>query len=120
MKNKLAGGIVRWRRLILALLLLAAAVSAQGISKTRINYDLTQYLSPETMTRRALTVMQEEFGASEQLRVMFHDLDAETLEKYVGQMNALPGVQLAVHDPETGVRVQEGITYQLVTLTLGP
>ena len=119
-KNKLAGGIVRWRRLILALLLLAAAVSALGISKTRINYDLTQYLSPETMTRRALTVMQEEFGASEQLRVMFHDLDAETLEKYVGQMNALPGVQLAVHDPETGVRVQEGITYQLVTLTLGP
>lgn len=118
MKEKIAGVIVRRRKVIFLLVVILAAVCAPLISRTRVNYDLTRYLSNDTMTRKALRVMQEEFGSTEQLRVMFHDLDAETLGEYIEQMRALPQVQLAVHEPQEDVKEQDGKTYQLVTLTL--
>ncbi|MBO4837963.1 MAG: MMPL family transporter [Lachnospiraceae bacterium] len=118
LKKKLAAGIVRARFLLLALTLAAAAFSAASIGRTIINYDLTKYLSEDTMTRRALAVMEEEFGASEQLRVMFADQEEAALERYVSAINDLPGVLLAAHDPETGVRVADGVTWQLVTVSL--
>ena len=117
-KRKIAAGIVRFRRVILAAMLILAAVSVALIGKTRINYDLTRYLSEDTMTRRALIVMDEEFGSTEQLRVMFHDLDDETLDSCVRAMGALEEVIVAGHDPETDVRERDGAKYQLVTLTL--
>ena len=98
MKEKIAGVIVRRRKAIFLLAVILAAVCAPLISRTRVNYDLTRYLSSDTMTRKALRVMQEEFGSTEQLRVMFHDLDADTLGEYTEKMRALPQVQLAVQD----------------------
>lgn len=120
MKEKLARGIVKGRYVILAVMIAAVAFSAACMNKTHINYDLTQYLSEETMTRRALIKMEEEFGSSEQLRVMFADQEEEALQGYVAEMNALPEVLLAAFDGETGVRQQDGKTWQLVTLTLNP
>ena len=117
-KRKIAAGIVRFRTAILVAVLVLAAVSVTLIGKTRINYDLTRYLSEDTMTRRALSVMQEEFGSSEQLRVMFRDLEGETLDTCVRAMSALDEVSIARHDPETDVREKDDATYQLVTLTL--
>ena len=71
--RKIAAGIVRLRTGILLVMLALAVVCAGCIGKTHINYDLTRYLNSETMTRRALDVMQAEFGSSEQLRVMFRE-----------------------------------------------
>ena len=118
MARKLAAGIVRFRKLILIFMLLAAVACTLSIGKTKINYDLTRYLSDSTMTIRALKVMEEEFGSSEQLRLVFQNLDDETLQAYIQQLNALPETHLAAYDPETGIRTQEGTVYQLVTLTL--
>ena len=81
MKKKLAEMIIRFRILLLVLILTLAAASVFMISKTTINYDLTRYLSEDTMTRRALAVMEQEFGSSEQLRIMFVDQDEGFLEK---------------------------------------
>ncbi len=118
MKEKIAGVIVRRRVVIFIAAVILAAVCAPLIARTRVNYDLTRYLSKDTMTRRALTVMQEEFGTTEQLRVMFHDLDAGRLAEYTERMQSLPQVQLAVHDPGEDVRERDGVIYQQVTLTL--
>ena len=71
MKRVIAKAIVRYRIVILIVLLLAAVWSVPQISRTLINYDLTRYLSDSTMTKRALKVMNEEFGSTEQLYVMF-------------------------------------------------
>ena len=117
MKRKIAAGIVRLRLWILIAMLILAALSAGMIGRTRINYDLTVYLSDATMTRRALTVMQEEFGSSEQLRVMFRDLSGEALENCVQALNDLDEVRIAAHDPETDVEADGGVC-QLVSLTL--
>ena len=70
MRRKIAKAIVRYRTVILAVLLLVAVWAVPQISRTRINYDLTRYLSDSTMTKQALKVMNEEFGATEQLSVM--------------------------------------------------
>jgi len=119
MKEKIAGVIVKRRILILVVLLALAAACVPGVSRTRINYDLTRYLNGDTMTRRALAVMQEEFGTTEQLRVMFHDQSPEELKDRIAALNALPQVQLAVHEGEKDTRERDGHTWQLVTLTLG-
>ena len=116
--RKIAAGIVRLRTGILIVMLALAVVCAGCIGKTHINYDLTRYLNSETMTRRALDVMQAEFGSSEQLRIMFRDVSADTLSSCVARLNELPEIQLASHDPETGEKTVDGVACSLVPLTL--
>ena len=118
MKKKLAEMIIRFRILLLVLILALAAASVFMIPKTTINYDLTRYLSEDTMTRRALAVMEQEFGSSEQLRIMFVDQDEGFLEKAVRDLNALPEIFLAAYDAEENRKETNGKMYQLVTLTL--
>jgi predicted RND superfamily exporter protein len=79
---------------------------------------MTRYLDPNTLTKRSLAVMQEEFGSAEQMRLMFHDLDAEALEENVRRLEAMPQVHLAAHNPDTDVKVLDGVTYQVVLVTL--
>ena len=118
MQRKIAGGIVRARIVILIGMVILFILCLTTISKTRINYDLTRYLSADTMTRRALDVMEEEFGSSEQLRVMFQNLPEDQLRSAFDALNGLPEVQAAVHDGSKDVRQSGGVTYQLITLTL--
>ena len=118
MKQKIAALIVRFRGWILVSVLLAAILCAPAILKTRINYDLTRYLDDSTMTKRALKVMEEEFGTGDQLYIMFEDQSPEVLNGLIDELSALDEVRFAVHDPEDDVRVMDGINYQRVTLTL--
>ena len=82
MRRKIAKAIVRFRFPILVLLLIVAVWSVFQIPRTNINYDLTKYLSEHTMTRKALNVMVDEFGSTEQLSVMFKSLDEDALTEY--------------------------------------
>ncbi len=118
MKQKLAEGIIRLRMILLIVILGLTAVCVTTILKTRINYDLTKYLSEDTMTKKALSVMEKEFGSSEQLRLMFADQPAETMEKIVRTLSDRPEIFLASFDPQENQKEKDGKTYQLVTLTL--
>ena len=118
MKKRMAAGIVRRRMWILAAMLALAIACAASIGKTRINYDLTRYLSEDTMTRRALSVMNSEFGSSEQLRLMFCDLEEGELDALMRELGALEEVKHVGHDPDADVRQLDGSTYDLITLTL--
>ncbi len=109
---------MRARYFLLALTLAAAVFAALSVGRTKINYDLTKYLADDTMTKRALRVMNEEFGSSEQLRIMFADQEGYALAEYVAQLNELPEVLLAVHDPAKDVKDADGTLRQLVTVTL--
>lgn len=118
MKRTIAAGVVKLRVWILILLVAIAAVCVPAIAKTRINYDLTRYLDEKTMTKRALKVMEQEFGSSEQLYMMFQNQEEAALDHLIDALNDLPQVHLAAHDPEDDVRVVDGVTYQRITLTL--
>lgn len=117
-KRKAAALIVRSRVWLMIILLVTAGWSVTMISRTRINYDLTRYLSEDTMTRQALKVMEEEFGSGEQLRLMFSDQPEDSLRNILDTLNAREEIQIASHDPDTDVKQAGGKTWQLVTVTL--
>ncbi len=117
-RKKLARGIVKARYLLLVVFLACTVLSALSIHRTKINYDLIRYLSEDTMTRKALTVMEEEFGSTEQLRVMFVDQGEEAISTYAGKINEMPEVLAASFSPETDIRKDEEHTYALVTVNL--
>lgn len=119
MKFRIAEKIVRYRLLILAAVVLFAGWSALQIGRTNINYDLSKYLSDSTMTKKSLEVMKQEFGSSEQLRLMFSGRDEETMNGYVRTLQDLPEVRVVRYDPGTDRREADGTVYSLVTLTLG-
>ena len=118
MKRAIAKAIVKYRIVILIVLLLAAVWSVPQISRTRINYDLTRYLSDSTMTKRALKVMNEEFGSTEQLYVMFADRSDEEIARYTDQLQSMEEIRFVQSDPSTDIKVKDGITYRRLTLTL--
>ena len=119
MKIRIAEKIVRFRLLILAAVVLLAGWSALQIGRTNINYDLSKYLSDATMTKRSLAVMKQEFGSSEQLRLMFTDQSGDAMEGYVQTLRDLPEVRAVQYDPASDRREADGAVYSLVTLTLG-
>ena len=118
MKRRIAKAIVRYRTVILIVLLLVAAWSVPQISRTRINYDLTRYLSDSTMTKRALKVMDSEFGSTEQLSVMFADRSDEEVTAYADQLKAMEEIRFVQYDPDADTVTKGGITYKRLTLTL--
>ena len=118
MKQRIARAIVRYRTVILIVLLLVAAWSVPQISRTRINYDLTRYLSDSTMTKRALKVMDSEFGSTEQLSVMFADQSDKAVAAYADQLKNLEEIRFVQYDPAADTAAKDGITYKRLTLTL--
>ncbi|MBQ3278901.1 MAG: hypothetical protein IJG94_07030 [Clostridia bacterium] len=74
MKKRIAAAIVRFRIGILICILIVATWSVFQIGRTNINYDLTRYLSDDTMTKKALAVMQEEFGGVPAAKILGHSV----------------------------------------------
>ncbi|MCR5565792.1 MAG: MMPL family transporter [Clostridiales bacterium] len=118
MRRKIAKAIVRYRTVILVVLLLVAVWAVPQISRTRINYDLTRYLSDSTMTKQALKVMNEEFGATEQLSVMFADLPDEAIDSYTDQLKGVEEIRFVQYDPASDIKTADGVTYRRLRLTL--
>ena len=118
MRRAIAKTIVRYRTVILIVLLLVTAWSVPRISQTRINYDLTRYLSDNTMTKQSLKVMNDEFGAAEQLSVMFADQDGEAVAGYIGRLKDMEEIRFVQYDPSADTVVRDGVTYTRLTLTL--
>lgn len=118
MKRQLAETIVRLRIPILIAMTIITAVCVTTIGKTNINYDLTRYLADDTMTQRALKVMDSEFGSSEQLRLMFTDRSEAEMDEITAALRELPEVRLVIYDPEENVKREGDGTFHLVTLML--
>ncbi len=118
MRYAIAKAVVRYRTAILIVVMLIAAWSVPQISRTRINYDLTRYLSENTMTRRALAVMDSEFGATEQLYIMFVDQPAETVAGYADQLRDMEEIRFVQFDPAADTVIRDQTSYQRLTLTL--
>ena len=118
MSDKIAKFVVKWKNALLVLCVIAAAFSVFAIRLTRINYDLTSYLSDDTMTKRSLRLMEEEYGESAALRVMFTQFDDARFDTALDTLSTLPGVKQVTFDREKDTREKDGATYRLVALTL--
>ena len=118
MLERIARRIVKARRWMIALFLLLTVVSALLIGKTTINYDFTDYLGENTITRKSLDMMEKDFGNTDQLTIMFENLDEGVCAAIASELHEREGVLRATHDPSKDVRVADGVKYERIEVFL--
>lgn len=118
MFEKLARQVVKMRRFMIILFLLMTVVSALLIGKTTINYDFTDYLGENTVTRKSLDMMDEDFGNTDQLTIMFENLNDGVCAAIAAELHEREGVLRATHDPVKDVRTMDGVKYERVEVFL--
>ncbi len=92
--EKFYTGVVRHRRLILALFLLSALACLVLRGMVRVNYDVNKYLPADTASTVSLHVMEEEFpGGIPNARVMVRDVTVPEALEYKARLAAIPGVE---------------------------
>lgn len=118
MLERFARRVVKLRRLMIFLFLLLTAASALLIGKTTINYDFTDYLGENTVTRKSLDMMEKDFGNTDQLTIMFEDLQDGVCAHLAAELHEREGVLRATHDPEKDVRTLDGVKYERIEVFL--
>ena len=103
---------------MIAIFLIATVASALLISGTTINYDFTDYLGEDTVTRKSLDMMEKDFGNTDQLTIMFEDLPEGVCAEIAASLHEREGVLRATHDPEKDVRELDGVKYERVEVFL--
>ncbi len=87
-------GVVRHRRLVLALFLLSALACLVLRGMVRVNYDVNKYLPADTASTVSLHVMEREFpGGIPNARVMVRDVAIPEALEYKQRFAAVPGVE---------------------------
>ena len=79
--HRIAAAIVQWRGLLMLLFLLAAAYCVLGLSRVKVNSDLTFFLAADTETRRGITIMEDNFTTYASEDVMVANLTYERAEE---------------------------------------
>ncbi len=86
--------IVRYRILVFAAFIAAAAAGALMRPLVGVNYDMKDYLPEDSPSTRGLVVMQEEFGGSmPNCRVMVKDVTYEEALDYKHKIEEVDGVE---------------------------
>lgn len=93
--EKLATFIVDKRNLIFFLYTIAIAFSIVSMSWVKVCNNLTDYLSPDTETRKGLTIMEDEFVTYGTARIMVSHVSYEIAENLAEQMEEIKGVSSA-------------------------
>ena len=85
--------IVRRRRLVLALFALAAVLCVFAMRQVQVDYDINDYLPPDSPSTTAIEVMNSAFtGGIPTMRVMVRDVTIPEALAYKEQIAAIDGV----------------------------
>lgn len=91
--NKFYNCIVNWRKRIMILFLIAAAVCLICKPFVAVNYDMNDYLPEDSASTQALDLMNTEYGeAIPNARVMLYDVSIAEALAYKEKMSAVEGV----------------------------
>ena len=91
--DALTRGITRHKRIVIALFLIAAVISAVLILGVSVNFDLTDYLPEDAESTVALDLMYDEFGSGvPNTRVMVQNLTLTEAAELKSELAALPGI----------------------------
>ena len=96
--KKLAGFIVDKRNLIFLIFAILVIFSAFSRSWVKVENDLTAYLPPESETRQALDLMEEQFTTFGTASVMVDTVSYQEAEALQKQLEAIDGVQSVAFD----------------------
>ena len=91
--DALTRGITRHKRIVIAIFITAALISAVLFLGVKVNYNLVDYLPEDAESTVALDLMYEEFGSGvPNTRVMVPDLTLTGAKELKGELAALEGV----------------------------
>jgi predicted RND superfamily exporter protein len=89
-----ANFIIRHKKLIVAVFIIAAVVCVFLQNFVDINYNMADYLPPDAQSTRALDIMDEEFGTSMQnANVMVKDVSLQEAVEYKQRLAEWKGSQ---------------------------
>ncbi len=66
-------------KITLPIIILILIVSYIFIPKTTVNYDMTQYLPSDSMTKEGMDILMEEFGEESVIQIMIMDIEPNDL-----------------------------------------
>ena len=93
MMKRFYTAIVRRRRLVLAVFALAAVLSVFAVRQVKVDYDINDYLPPESPSTTAIEVMNGAFtGGIPNMRVMVRDVTVPQALEYKKKLAAIDGV----------------------------
>ena len=115
MLEKLCNGIVNHRKLIGIFFAIILVLSVIGMSKVKINYDLSKYIPDDMPSKVALNLTKKEFGMQSTARIMINDIDLPTAKNYKEKLEAIDGVykvmwlddSIDVYQPESFIDQEE-------------
>ena len=92
--NGFANTIVRRRHLIEMLFLVLVFLSAINAPRVKVNYDLTEYLPSYTESKKAIDLMEREFGYPGTARIMITDVSIYEAYLYQQMIENVDGVDM--------------------------
>lgn len=66
-------------RIVLPIIILILVLSYLFIPKTTVNYDMTQYLPSDSMTKEGMDILVEEFGEESVIQIMIMNIEPDDL-----------------------------------------
>ena len=97
MMKRFYTAIVHRRRLVLAVFALAAVLCAFAASQVQVDYDINDYLPPDSPSTVAIEVMNGAFtGGIPNMRVMVRDVTVPEALEYKEKLAAIDGVESVV------------------------
>ena len=91
--KKLTAWLLNHAKLTILFFFLLTLVCALLIPRVEINYDLAEYLPPESGSRQALDVMTQEFPYGATALVMAEDISLQEAQTLKSQISQVEGVQ---------------------------
>jgi len=93
-KTSLPEGIVRHREKIMRAFIVLAVICALCIPFIKVNYDLTSYLPDSMESKKAIDIMEEEFGYPGTARIMIENVTPYEAQLYKEMMENVEGVDM--------------------------
>ncbi len=93
-KTSLPEGIVRQREKIMKIFLMLAVICAFCIPFIKVNYDLTAYLPDDMESKKAINIMEEEFGYPGTARIMIENVTPYEAQLYQEMLENVDGVDM--------------------------
>lgn len=106
--KKFSEFVVRFRYVFFGVWAAVLVVSLLLLPKVSANYDIASYLPDDMETRKALTVIEDEFGMNTTVLVMVKDVSAQEAGAIASELSTIAAVQLVSFDAESEKNYKDG------------
>ena len=106
--KKIAQFIVEKRLWLFLMFVGLIAYCIFGVTKIKVEYDITTYLPDGTDTKKALNIMAEEFASSGSATAMINNIEADDADKLADRIRDIDGVTSVSFDSASDGNYKDG------------